>query len=340
MNLIIPKLAKELAGWYTCKMVSHNVETKAEIYVKVLYAPRVHEPLFEGVYSVQFRDIFTSFNLSKMCLSFIEAIVQYGEMLNIGCTIESEPISNIQWKFRQKNEGKLVIYEQNPFPLKNFSDEHEGLYICIAKNDIDSIERLIKVKGSANRKPEIIKNHSESIVASVADDLKLKCRCKMCEPITEFMWIHENIETKQSISLIGKHMKGNWSNEADLTLTLSNLKLNNTGIYKCIMANQFGSDIHDISVIVKQPRAIPVHGVDNNENMYKNNEQIVSHCTLQNTFNSTIESDDNQTIIIRPARAYKCSATVALGDVSVKNYSTLLIGAYQKSNKKLLAHHI
>lgn len=52
MNLIIPKLAKELAGSYICKIVSDNSETKAEIYIHVLYAPRVHEPLFEGVYSV------------------------------------------------------------------------------------------------------------------------------------------------------------------------------------------------------------------------------------------------------------------------------------------------
>lgn len=52
MNLIIPELAKEQAGWYICKMVTDNVETKAEIYVNVLYAPRVHEPLYEGVHIV------------------------------------------------------------------------------------------------------------------------------------------------------------------------------------------------------------------------------------------------------------------------------------------------
>lgn len=49
MNLLILKLAKELSGRYTCKMISDNVETKAEMYIKVLYAPRVHEPLFEGM---------------------------------------------------------------------------------------------------------------------------------------------------------------------------------------------------------------------------------------------------------------------------------------------------
>lgn len=239
-------------------------------------------------------------------------------MLNIGCTIESEPISNIHWKFRQKNEGNFVIYDQNPFPLKNFSAEHEGLYICIAKNDINSIERLIKVKGSATRKPEIINNYSKSIVASVADDLKLNCHCEMCEPITEFMWIHENVETRQSISLFGKHMKGNWSNQADLSLTLTNLTLNNTGIYKCIMANSFGQDLHEISLIVKQPPAIPMVGV--------NNEKIVSNCRLKNIFNSTIVSDDIEAPIIRPTKAFKCSAIVGIGAI-VKNYSTLLIGA-------------
>lgn len=256
----------------------------------------------------------SSFNLPKICLSFIEANVNYGEMLNIGCTIESEPISNIQWKFRQKNEGKFLIYDQNPFPLKNFSDEHEGLYICEAKNDIDSIERLIKVKGLATRKPEIINNYSKSIVASVEDDLKLKCRCKMCEPITEFMWIHENVETKQSISLIGKHVKGNWSNQADLSLNLTNLTLNNTGIYKCIMANSFGNDMHEITVIVKQPPAIPLVG--------ENNGNLVSNCRLENIFNSTIISDDIETPVIRPTKAFKCSV-----GASVRNYSALLIGS-------------
>lgn len=263
-----------------------------------------------------------------MYLSFIEVIVEYGELLNIECTIDSEPISNIQWKFRQKNVGESVIYEQNPFPLKNFSAKDEGLYICEAKNDIDSIERLIKVKGLATSKPEIINKYSKSIVASVGDDLKLKCHCEMCEPITEFMWIYENVQTMQSNSLIGEHIKGNWSNHADVSLNLPNVTLNNNGIYKCIMSNRFGSDTYDISVIVKLPPAIPVLRVNVNGNTYKNNEKIISNCRLQNIFNSTIVSDDIETptiIIIRPTRAYKC--TTVFG-ASVKNYSTLLIGTF------------
>lgn len=252
-------------------------------------------------------------------------------MLNIGCTIESEPISNIQWKFRQKNKGKVVVYEHNPFPLRNFTDEHEGLYICEAKNEIDSIERQIKVKGLATHKPEIINSYSKSIVASVGDDLKLKCRCEMCEPITEFMWIRENVETGQTISLIGEYRKGNWPNQADLLLTLNNLTLNNAGIYKCIMTNSFGSDLHEIPVIVKQPPAMPELGVNEDEDTNENREKVISNCRLKNIFNSTIASDDIEAPIIRRTRAYKCSATVALG-VSVKNYSTLLIGEGKNSN--------
>lgn len=240
-------------------------------------------------------------------------------MLDIGCTIESEPISNIQWKFRHKNKGEVLVYEHNPFPLRNFSDEHEGLYICEAKNEIGSIERQIKVEGLATHKPEIINKYSKSIVASVGDDLKLKCRCEMCEPITEFMWIRESFETGQSISLIGKHMKGNWSNQADLSLTLNNLTLNDTGMYECIMTNGFGRDTHEIPVIVKQPPAMPELGV--------NSEKVISNCRLQNIFNSTIASDDIKVPIMRLTRAYQCSATVALG-VSVKNYSTFLIGEF------------
>lgn len=179
--------------------------------------------------------------------------IEYGETLYISCTVSAVPDAKLEWKYHSATENTTIATDQNFIIIDKFAYANEGFYICEANNGIGSmIERKIKVHGVSNQAPEIYKiENIEVIVLTMGDDLKLNCHCKMCEPLTELMWIHEVNDINKSET--GNLINDIWSNQIDFSLNLNNVTTNDAGLYTCYMKNDFGSDTYVQEVIIKIP---------------------------------------------------------------------------------------
>lgn len=235
---------------------------------------------------------------------FAEKSLCYGETLNITCMVDAMPPAQIHWKYLVNNVV-IISYDLNPFPLKKFSFENEGSYSCEASNGIgQSVEREVKVRGIAIQAPNILRSNSDQIIVSSGDRVKLNCHCEMCEPLSELLWIHENNGTDES--KFGELKSNTWSNQADFSLTLDNISVNDAGSYTCHMKNDFGHDRYMLKIVVKNPPRL--EKPNGNSAGETNPADVVpySTCIFKKILNESIFSS-NSSHIIMPTRLYACS---------------------------------
>lgn len=186
------------------------------------------------------------------CFIFTSDIsIKYDETLNISCLAEGEPPVSIEWYFLPKfNESMKQLLDKNYFPIVHFRQTDEGIYLCEIRSEIgEPIKRTIKVRGLANKAPDIQRADVKKVFVTIGNDLMLNCRCDMCKPLTQTYWFHNS---GNYTNLINAELQTNsLENQVDLPLKLANLTEADQGNYICHMENEYGSDEYEINVSVK-----------------------------------------------------------------------------------------
>jgi hypothetical protein len=143
------------------------------------------------------------------------------------------------------------------YSIHDLNTDTEGEYVCEVENGIgDRLTRTMYVSGTAITPPMLRKTNHTYIEANAGDDVSLSCICEMCKPLRTSSWSSEaveNLESYKNVRIVQKHFT---SNEFELVLQFKNVTEANQGLYKCIVSNEYGSDILLVELNVMVPPQI------------------------------------------------------------------------------------
>lgn len=255
--------------------------------------------------------------------------VPYGESYPIECTAIALPPAQIKWKLPSATEFKIV---DGPLIIDAMQFSDEGLYECMLDNGIEPVAmRQVKIIGDANSSPNISKPSVKQLNVFEGDDIILYCHCEMCQPLTLLMWNHENHmhENRTNDSNVGIKMYDN-ANIIDYPWSFKNISVENSGIYTCIMHNDYGSDTYSIEVNVRQSPKIATL-----------QETSSYHKCTSNQYAHSVELESENSNLTLPSNVYDCSAS----DAHSSDITIVLLGkficfkylqfSYMKQNKKI-----
>lgn len=231
--------------------------------------------------------------------------IPYGESVAVDCSAIALPEAEIKWKFPLDSE-----YKEMPLKIESFKFSDEGLYMCHLSNGLptDSVRR-VTLRGVAQSAPKLSKTDIRYLNVTEGDSVNLICHCEMCEPLQDFMWLHEQFNGNNQTNLSpGDYNSDKLSNRVDYSLRIESASVNDSGKYTCYMKNDFGSDTYSVELNVKIAPKI-------------RNDGTYHMCSINQQVNSVSlhASDSNQTI---SSRVYDCSAS----DMQSTDISIVVIG--------------
>nr|XP_003476340.1 immunoglobulin superfamily member 10 isoform X1 [Cavia porcellus] len=168
-----------------------------------------------------------------------------GESLSLHCISDGIPKPNVKWTVpsgyiidRPQSNGKYILHENGTLVIKEATTYDRGHYICKAQNSIG--HALISIPVMIVAYPPRITNHPpKSILTREGMAFQLQCMA-LGIPKPEITW------EMPGHTLLSRTSKRRIS-ESELlhpqgTLVIQNSQTSDSGIYKCIAKNPFGSD--------------------------------------------------------------------------------------------------
>uniref|UniRef100_A0A3Q3BMI5 B-cell receptor CD22 n=2 Tax=Kryptolebias marmoratus TaxID=37003 RepID=A0A3Q3BMI5_KRYMA len=151
--------------------------------------------------------------------------VREGETLNLTCSVDSFPPSDVMWaKFGTENllqnDSSTHLQEEqgiSSVSISNVTLDVSGLYICTAKHGNKTLSKTVNITVPYKREPQIIGNLS----LKEGDDLNLTCTAESFPP-SVISWI------RNSVRGIYLH-----NDTGSATLFISNVTAEDSGRYIC-----------------------------------------------------------------------------------------------------------
>ncbi|KAM5181405.1 matrix-remodeling-associated protein 5 [Mantella aurantiaca] len=151
-----------------------------------------------------------------------------------GTTIKA-PYNDPNSRYTITNNGQLVI--------KSAAFSDSGMYHCIArvKHEVATLPIRIVVQPPAN---EISESNVKVVTKTIGEPIHLICNVH-ANPDADVNWILPNNNIINSgINKTGTYFLNNGS------LFISNTKLTDSGLYRCIAINQYGEDHYSVQVAI------------------------------------------------------------------------------------------
>uniref|UniRef100_A0A8C3SZ32 Immunoglobulin superfamily member 10 n=1 Tax=Chelydra serpentina TaxID=8475 RepID=A0A8C3SZ32_CHESE len=168
-----------------------------------------------------------------------------GESLSFHCLSDGSPKPNIIWTVpsgyvldRPQITGKYILLENGTLVIREATIHDRGNYLCKAQNNVGESSITVSVMTVAYP-PRITNRPPQSIRTMAGAAVQLKCMA-LGIPKPEITW------ELPDHSVLSPANKGRPSGSELLhpqgTLIIQNPKSSDSGMYKCIAKNQFGSD--------------------------------------------------------------------------------------------------
>ncbi|XP_035222665.1 hemicentin-1-like isoform X3 [Stegodyphus dumicola] len=166
--------------------------------------------------------------------------ISVGDILSLHCEASGHPIPSITWLLNNTQVTGSVhsIFGRSKLHIQNVSKEDEGTYICLAQNAAGERKAAAAVRVRA---PPIILDSSGVKSVQVKEAVILDCLVKG-DPSPNIIWIKngQRLELNHRIQVM---MNG--------SLFIYNSSDQDSGHYKCIASNDFGSAERTAELIVK-----------------------------------------------------------------------------------------
>lgn len=171
-----------------------------------------------------------------------------GNAMTLNCSLDGSTLPHVTWilpsgtpllsgarfsKFFHRPDGSLVI--SNP------SVAEAGIYRCLGRNLRGLVEHAITL--SPGRKPEINNRYSSPVSVMNGESLLLHCQTSG-EPL-RLTWT-----LPSGVVLNRPQRAGRYSVLPNGTLAIQQVSVYDRGLYVCRVANEYGSSLLSVSVIV------------------------------------------------------------------------------------------
>ncbi|XP_056020094.1 titin-like isoform X2 [Ostrea edulis] len=171
-----------------------------------------------------------------------ECMICRGATVKIECSGIPEDVQEIKW-FKDGTPMKTSSSEVGILKLANLDPTNDGKYWC-------EITQSPGTKISSNEVNITIKDEQPIALSTLGDlqiegaELEIKCKSSIPTP-TEVCWYKENEEIVDK----GRFLNGTCQNPS---LTISTLKLTDSGTYRCKITNNFGFAECTLDIDVKE----------------------------------------------------------------------------------------
>ena len=164
-----------------------------------------------------------------------EISVLKNEVVNFDCIVDGYPIPEIVW-FKNQDENEIAGNETGIFI--NAENEDEGSYRCVTKNVLGSAVKSFTLK--VNSPPSLPEIENKLVKVIENDKVKLSCDFKgKPEPNVSWSFNEKNISEDSRIEL-----------DTDHKVMEFKAHLDDSGVYKCLGVNQYGTLSKNFTVLV------------------------------------------------------------------------------------------
>ncbi|XP_078506992.1 myelin-associated glycoprotein-like [Lissotriton helveticus] len=136
LELIFPNVTSRDDGAYHCEAVNEHGQEKDLIKVIVEYPPRTPQIKVENVTTPGINEninVTTPDWSGKQENISIKKVLE-GRSVNIHCSVDSSPLSNLTWIKGEKTILGKENIDKLTISISNVAFENEGQYWCVAKN--------------------------------------------------------------------------------------------------------------------------------------------------------------------------------------------------------------
>uniref|UniRef100_T1IV65 Ig-like domain-containing protein n=1 Tax=Strigamia maritima TaxID=126957 RepID=T1IV65_STRMM len=223
--LVIEKTQDTDSGRYMC-MASNEVNS-----VKISIQVTIIEPLFA-------------------LISPAMATVDANQEVFLNCKTKGSPINNIIWFKDGKPLPKNDVLQVNNHTIKisKMDTQNAGIYQCFAMNERYSTfgSAVIKLGDTI---PIIVKGFNKQVLYP-KDDMFLECTSNG-NPTPQFSWSLDNVKLSTN-GRININMRSDGNNNVTSSLKISNVNVQDGGVYRCIAKTKKG--------FVEHLARISIHG--------------------------------------------------------------------------------
>ena len=293
-------------GQYTCKVVTPLQEVQSRISLIV---------------SGESPEILESFN---------KVTVHEGDGISLSCRARGVPLPSIEWLLKDRpvsaqyisqSENPSKDYKETTIYIEKATKSHEGVYQCVAKNNVGTVVKNYHVRVLKRTKVSIFEDEDQaSLVIPAGQKLKLPCKVENDEMnrITRILWTKDD----QPIEVGGEDII---DFGMDGSITIFNVQKRHEGQYKCTVTTVLDQESAEIplEVLVNAP-VITQYSKDQ---FIFSGTTIVLECIgtgipepeIRWTFNRTITKVTGPTFNIKNAISadsgfYTCTAKNSIGE--------------------------
>ncbi|XP_066456008.1 matrix-remodeling-associated protein 5 [Eleutherodactylus coqui] len=175
-----------------------------------------------------------------------------GSVCQMTCHVKSSDTPTIEWTLPDgttlkapyiNQDSRYSISPSGQLMIKEADFQDSGIYQCIAqvKHEVDTLAVRVVVQPSSN---EISETNIKVVTKTVGEPLTLPCSA-VANPNAEVNWILPN----NGIINSGTNKTGAYLLN-DGSLIIPTTKLTDSGLYRCIALNQYGSDHYSVQVTI------------------------------------------------------------------------------------------
>ena len=213
-SLEIRNIELEDGGQYACKIITPLQEVESKI------------------------SLIVSGESPEILNAFDRVTIHEGESLTISCVARGVPTPSIQWFLKDSPVSSQYLtsietanseFRETRVIIKHSTKGHEGVYQCVAKNNVGTVVKNSHVRVLKRTKVSILgENGRADITVPAGQKLKLPCKVDNDEMnrITRILWSKDG----QDIQVGGKDFI---DFGMDGSITIFNVQKRHEGLYKC-----------------------------------------------------------------------------------------------------------
>ena len=313
-SLLVKNIELADAGQYSCKVITPLQEVESKI------------------------SLIVSGESPEILNAFDKVAIHEGDTLSLNCMARGVPPPNIEWLLKDRPVSSQYLYpietanaefKETRVVIKKATKSQEGMYQCIARNNVGTVVKNSHVKIIRRTKVSISNEEGRSDMTIPAGQ-KLKLPCKVenddMNRITKIGWTKNN----KSIEVGGEDMV---DFGMDGSITIFNVQKRHEGVYKCTVTTV--KDEESAELVLKVLVNAPVITLHTKDQLMFSGASINLECVSTGipepetrwTFNKTITKVVGPVFEIKNAIAtdaghYSCTAKNSIGETQ----RTIVVG--------------
>ncbi|KAK9737087.1 Laminin EGF domain [Popillia japonica] len=175
--------------------------------------------------------------------------VGQGSTVEIYCDVTGTPPPTVKWTRVREDFGPTTQQIGNVLRISPVNIEDRGIYICVASNSHGIADNSSMLLVERRERPEIDIYPAQPQTINAGGDVQIVCRITAGIPEPYITWSREDGRP------IGHHI-----HQGSDLLTISNIKIEDEGIYTCSASNELGKAVASTTInVIVPPRIVLSH---------------------------------------------------------------------------------